>query len=196
MSQRFIRCPHCSLPHDALQPTCPSSGKTPTGPRAAEAPFNVRASLPPRFAPIPALKKTVLRRDLVGTTVGRRYAILRVLGGGGTATVFEAEHLTMGRSVAVKVLHPEQAKKREAVQRFYREARAAGCIAHPNVCEVYDLDILDDGSPYLVMERLVGATLARRIAEEQKLPLYDLMTILIQILSAIGAAHDRGIVHR
>jgi serine/threonine protein kinase len=112
------------------------------------------------------------------------------------STVFEAEHVTIGRTVAVKVLRPNLASTKEAVRRFHREARAAGCIGHANVCEVYDLDTLDDGTPYLVMEKLVGHTLARRIAVEGKLGLYDLVDILLQVLSALMAAHEKGIVHR
>jgi serine/threonine-protein kinase len=176
MSQRFIRCAHCGLPHDAIQAICPSTGK-------ATSAFRKPA------APTPS-------RDLVGQTVGGKYAIRGVLGGGGMGTVFEAEHLTIGRTVALKVLHPKHAQKKEIVRRFYREARAAGRIGHPNVCDVYDLDSLDDGSPYLVMEKLVGETLARRMAAEVRLPLYELVDVLIQVLSALSAAHDKGIVHR
>jgi serine/threonine protein kinase len=138
----------------------------------------------------------VSQPELVGETIGGKYTVRRVLGGGGMGTVFEAEHLTIGRLVALKVLHPKHVPKREIVQRFYREARAAGRIDHPNICEVYDLDKLDDGSPYLVMERLVGETLARRMAMEPRLPLYELVDVLIQLLSALSAAHDKGIVHR
>jgi serine/threonine protein kinase len=176
MSQRFIRCAHCGLPHDALQAICPGTGK------AALARRKLIAPVPPA--------------DLVGKTIGGKYAIRRVLGGGGMGTVFEAEHLTIGRAVALKVLHPKHSQKKEIVQRFYREARAAGRIGHPNVCEVFDMDTLDDGSPYLVMEKLVGETLARRMAAEVKLPLYGLVDILIQVLSALTAAHEKGIVHR
>jgi eukaryotic-like serine/threonine-protein kinase len=176
MSQRFIRCAHCGLPHDALHAICPSTGKAASAYRQ-----------PSNRAPL---------CDLVGKTIGGKYAIRRVLGGGGMGTVFEAEHLTIGRQVAVKVLHPRHSQKREIVQRFYREARTAGRIGHPNVCEVFDLDKLDDGSPYLVMEKLLGETLARRVAAEPKLPLYDVVDLLIQILSALSAAHDKGIVHR
>jgi serine/threonine protein kinase len=111
-------------------------------------------------------------------------------------TVFEAEHLTIGRSVAVKVLHPNQARKKNAVRRFHQEARAAGGIGHPNICEVYDLGTLDDGSPYLVMEKLVGETLADRIASEGGLPFDDVIETLVQVLSGLVAAHDKGIVHR
>ncbi len=111
-------------------------------------------------------------------------------------TVFEAENLAIGRTVAVKVLHPTQARKRVAVKRFHQEARAAGAIGHPNICEVYDLGTLDDGSPYLVMERLVGETLADRIASEGGLPFDDVIDVLTQVLSGLVAAHEKGIVHR
>ena len=111
-------------------------------------------------------------------------------------TVFEAEHRLLGRAVAVKVLHPNLAESRDAVRRFHRQARAAGCIGHPNVCEVHDLDVMDDGTPYMVMEKLVGHTLSRRMAIEGRLPLFDLVDVLLQVLSALTAAHERGIVHR
>src|SRR5262249_34455215 len=93
-------------------------------------------------------------RQLQGKTIGGKYLVRTVLGEGGMGTVFEAENLAIGRSVAVKVLHPNQARKKVAVKRFHQEARAAGAIGHPNICEVYDLGTLDDGSPYLVMEKL------------------------------------------
>src|SRR5579863_8844535 len=111
-------------------------------------------------------------------------------------TVFEAEHLMIGRTVAVKVLHPNQARKKNAVRRFHQEARAAGAIGHPNICEVYDLGTLDDESPYLVMERLVGETLADRIAAEGGLPFDDVIEILVQVLSGLVSAHEKGIIHR
>ena len=111
-------------------------------------------------------------------------------------TVFEAEHTTIGRLVAVKVLHPIHAGSKEAALRFRREARAAGRISHPNVCEVYDLGTVDDGRPYLVMEKLVGETLARRMATAGRLPLTELVEILVQVLSALVAAHQKGIIHR
>ncbi len=204
MSQRFIRCAHCGLPHDERQAVCPTTGrpfrKRPTSlseaappasrprpqaqPQASRAPLH--STLPPR-AP---------QRDLFGKTIGGKYVVRSVLGEGGMGTVFEAEHLTIGRSVAVKVLHPSQARKKDAVRRFHQEARAAGAIGHPNICEVYDLGTLDDGSPYLVMEKLVGETLADRIAAEGGLPFEDVIDILVQVLSGLVAAHEKGIVHR
>ena len=183
MSQRFIRCPDCGKPHEPWQASC----VFPRGPARA-----LRADLPPPRAP----PWPPPQRDLVGKTLARKYVLRRVLGGGGMGTVFEAEHLLVGRSVAVKVLHATLAKSKEAVRRFHREARAAGSIAHPNVCEVFDLDLMDDGTPYLVMEKLVGHTLARRMAIEGRLPLFELVDVLLQVLSALAAAHERGILHR
>ena len=110
--------------------------------------------------------------------------------------MYEAEHIALGRSVAIKVLHRVHAFGKEAVVRFYREARAAGCIGHPNVCEVYDVDTLKDGRPYLVMEKLLGETLASRIATRGKLPPGDAVHIVVQVLSALVAAHGKGIIHR
>jgi serine/threonine-protein kinase len=111
-------------------------------------------------------------------------------------TVFEAEHLLLGRAVAIKVLHPNLAVSKDAVRRFHREARAAGCIGHPNVCEVHDLDVMEDSTPYMVMEKLVGHTMSRRMAIEGRLPLFELVDVLLQVLSALTAAHERGVVHR
>ena len=75
-----------------------------------------------------------------------------------------------GAQVAIKVLHANQLRKKDSVRRFHQEARSAGAIGHPNICEVYDLGTLEDGCPYLVMEKLVGETLADRIASEGGLP--------------------------
>lgn len=136
------------------------------------------------------------RHELVGQTLGGRYRIHGILGQGGMGTVYDAEHLGLSREVAVKVLSPSQAKKRVAVKRFQQEARAAGAIGHPNICEVYDLGVLDDGSPYLVMEKLVGQTLADRIAKEGGLPFEDVVETVSQVLSGLVAAHEKGIVHR
>jgi serine/threonine-protein kinase len=111
-------------------------------------------------------------------------------------TVFEAERLTIGGVVAIKVLRADRSRDAKEVRRFYKEARAAAAIGHPNICEVHDLGGLEDGSPYLVMERLVGETLAVRLARQTVLEFDDAIDILIQVLSALAAAHEKGIVHR
>ena len=214
MSQRFIRCVHCGLPHDVLQVVCPATGKAmersrhhnsqgavPVAEKASHPPPH-RPPLAPSYPPPPMPQFSTMPpgrsaiRDLTGKKIGGKYMVRAVLGEGGMGTVFEAEHLTIGRTVAVKVLHPNQARKKDAVKRFHQEARAAGAIGHPNICEVYDLGTLDDGSPYLVMERLVGETLADRIGSEGGLPFDDVIDVLTQVLSGLVAAHEKRIVHR
>jgi serine/threonine-protein kinase len=128
--------------------------------------------------------------------VANRYVIKKILGEGGMGTVYEAEHLGLGRMVAVKVLNATQAKKVVAVKRFEQEARAAGAIGHPNICEVYDMGTLPDGCPFLVMEKLDGETLADRIATHGGLPVAEVLDIMIQVASGLEAAHDRGVLHR
>lgn len=128
--------------------------------------------------------------------VGDKYGVTGLIGEGGMGAVYEAEHLAIGRLVAVKVLHPKHAQKKEAVARLQHEARVAGTIGHPNICEIYDMGRLDDGSPYLVMERLHGETLAERIQRDGTVPYRDLLDIVVQVLSALVAAHDKGVIHR
>jgi serine/threonine protein kinase len=199
MIQRFIRCPHCALPHAVKEELCPVTGKAlqtrsskPAIPATAPAPPPQRAVVPPP----PSSSRRPGATHLLGKTIGGRYRVRGILGEGGMGTVFEAEHIALGRSVAVKVLHATQAAKKGAIRRFHQEARAAGAIGHPNICGVIDLGTLDDGSPYIVMERLVGETLADRVAAEAGLPFEDVIDILIQVLSGLVAAHQQQIVHR
>ena len=211
MSHRFVRCQHCRMPHDAAERICPATGlRIPEPPRArmAEMPPPERKPEPLAFEPRPPAKRPSegsmqtgtdtrnAKHELIGRTVGGRYRVLGILGEGGMGTVYDAEHIGLGRHVAIKVLSPSQAKKRVAVKRFQQEARAAGAIGHPNICEVYDLGLIDDGSPYLVMEKLVGQTLADRISREGGLPFDELSDIMVQVLSGLIAAHEKGIVHR
>ncbi len=128
MSQRFIRCAQCGMPHDELQVLCPSTGKSVRVGRFDRLP---EPPAPRARAPASTPRPAAPRRDLIGKTIGNKYFVRSVLGEGGMGTVFEAEHLTIGRAVAVKVLHPNQARKKNAVRRFHQEARAAGSIGHP-----------------------------------------------------------------
>lgn len=150
------------------------------------------SSQPPPFANVGSSPPP----PLIGQVLGSKYRALRVLGEGGMGSVYECEHVALHRRVAVKVLHPQQAKKKASVQRFQNEAHVAGAIGHPNICEVYDMGELSDGSPFLVMELLQGETLADRIASEGALPFDDIIDITSQVLSGLIAAHDKGIIHR
>jgi serine/threonine protein kinase len=133
---------------------------------------------------------------LIGRVIGDRYGVTGLIGEGGMGEVYEAEHLALGRLVAVKVIHARSAQEREASSRLRHEARVAGTLGHPNICAVYDMGRLDDGSPYLVMERLHGETLAQRLQREGTIPLEDLVDTMTQVLSALAAAHSKGVIHR
>src|SRR5580698_2921678 len=164
-------------------------------------PSNSRFEAARKVAPRPPVNRegtgsfSLPRRDLIGKTLGGKYNVRAVLGEGGMGTVFEALNLAIGRQVAIKVLHANQLRKKDAVRRFHQEARAAGAIGHPNICEVYDLGTLDNGCPYLVMERLAGSTLAQ-VMKNGVLSVEAAIDILIQVLSGLVVAHEKGIVHR
>ncbi|HEY1958926.1 MAG TPA: serine/threonine-protein kinase [Polyangiaceae bacterium] len=134
--------------------------------------------------------------DLVGTTIERKYAIRGVIGRGGMGMVYEAENLSLGKLVAIKVLAHQTAQNEIALERFHQEARTAGSMGHPNVCEVYDLGQLEDGRPFMVMERLVGETLRRVISRDSPLPEETVALVGAQVFAALAAAHRRGVVHR
>ncbi|HEV7643022.1 MAG TPA: serine/threonine-protein kinase [Pyrinomonadaceae bacterium] len=137
--------------------------------------------------------------NLIGQTLDGKYAIERELGRGGMGTVYFANHIGTERPVAVKVISPQFMAKNEFVERFRREARAAGRLRHPNVVDVTDFGIAEtkDGSvAYLVMEYLDGCTLGEILEEEKKLPLSWSLDILEQVCSAVNEAHEQGIIHR
>jgi serine/threonine protein kinase/glycerol uptake facilitator-like aquaporin len=137
---------------------------------------------------------------LVGEVLDEKYRIEKLLGQGGMGAVFLATHLGTERPVALKVITPEYMKHEEFVERFRREARAAGRLRHPNVVDVTDFGFArigtDDRVAYLVMEYLDGCTLAEVLSEEARLPLGWVVDILEQTCSAVDEAHQQGIVHR
>jgi len=132
---------------------------------------------------------------LVGTIIGGRYRIERLIGEGGMGAVYQAEHTHMRKRLAVKVLHPEMSRLPEVVARFEREAMAAAHIEHPNVAAATDFGKLDDGSFFLVLEYVEGVSLRDAIAGSP-LELGRAIHIMRQIAGALGRAHALGIVHR
>jgi serine/threonine protein kinase len=139
--------------------------------------------------------------DLIGQIVDEKYRIERQLGKGGMGTVYLATHVGTERPVALKVIAPQFMQRAEFVERFRREARAAGRLRHPNVVDVTDFGYCRGDSEcqemaYLVMEYLDGCTLGEILEEEKQLPLGWSLDILEQVCSAVGAAHAQGIIHR
>lgn len=132
---------------------------------------------------------------MVGKLVGGKYRVLAAIGEGGMSSIYEAEHVQTHRCVALKVLHPALADDPEAIARLQREAKVVSTISHPNICEVFDLGRTEEGSPYLVMERLRGDSLAARI-KQGAFSFADLAPLLRQVLGALGSAHALGILHR
>jgi hypothetical protein len=131
---------------------------------------------------------------VLGTTIGN-YQITALLGEGGMGKVYVAQHPTLARKSAIKVLHADQARDPVALSRFFNEAKSADSIRHPNIVEIYDYGTLPDGAPYIVMEYLDGETLADRLARAP-LTLGETLEVVAQTASALGAAHAKEVLHR
>lgn len=136
------------------------------------------------------------RDPWVGAIFGDRYRLRALLGKGGMGAVYEAEHVLLGRTVALKILHAEYADRPEVRRRFENEARAVVAIDHPNVVRALDVGRAPDGSPYLVFERLRGRDLEQLLRERGSLGVPEAVRILRAVSDALQAAHARGIVHR
>lgn len=132
---------------------------------------------------------------LIGTVLADRYRVDRLIGEGAMGRVYQAEHVLMRKTVALKVLHPELMPVPEIVQRFFREARASAQIEHPNVAGATDFGKLADGGVYLVLEFIEGLPLSQFI-ESGPMEVGRVLSIAHQVTSALAAAHDKGIVHR
>ncbi len=132
----------------------------------------------------------------VGQTLPGGYHVLDLVAVGGMGRVYRAEQAVLGRTVAVKVIHPHLLSDENSAARFLTEARAASQLNHPNSIAVFDFGRTDDGQPYLVMEFLRGKDLSRVAYEEGPLPFARIIDVLRQVLAALGEAHALGIVHR
>jgi len=134
------------------------------------------------------------RASRLGHVIGN-YRLLGVLGEGGVGTVYEAEHVRLGRRVALKLLHPDVVDA-EVVTRFFNEARAVNEIRHANIIEVEDFVTTPTGEHYLLMELLKGEDLRAVMNREGRLEPARVSAIGQQIASALGAVHLVHIVHR
>jgi tetratricopeptide (TPR) repeat protein len=181
----YIICPHCRLNIDLAKTgagalaSCPSCGTTLPAEYAKTGPWPEAADLP----------STAFQS---GETLGDRYVIKGMLGGGGMGVVYKADDTRLGRGVALKFLAACGLDHR-ALERFQREAQTASALNHPHICTVYDVGE-HESQPFLVMELVDGRTL-REIASEPP-PLAVLGNVIGQVARALSAAHAAGIVHR
>ncbi len=132
---------------------------------------------------------------LVGRIFGGRFAIKERLGEGGMGAVYRAEQLSIGREVALKVLHPSFAQRTDAAQRFAREARLLSRLHHPAVVTLFDFGQAETGELFLAMELLKGETLAARL-DRGALPPAEAASLAQAIAEALAVAHAAGIIHR
>jgi serine/threonine protein kinase len=162
----------------AAVPTVAQAADTATtAPEAVPGPAELGAGLPPVLA----------RHD--------RYRIVRLLGQGGMGAVYEAEHLVMQRSVALKVINRAFTANEAAVERFRREVRAAAKLHHPNIVTAFDAENAGD-THFLVMEYVAGRSLARLVKERGPLPFHEACDYVRQAALGLQHAHERGMVHR
>jgi serine/threonine protein kinase len=137
--------------------------------------------------------------EYVSEVLDAKYRLEHLLGKGGMGAVYLATHLGTERYVALKLISPQFMRNNEFVERFKREARAAGRLRHPNVVDVTDFgfaEVKTGQVAYLVMEYLDGCTLGDVLAEEKRLPLEWVADIMEQVCSAVSEAHHQGIIHR
>lgn len=130
-----------------------------------------------------------------GKRLGGRYEILKRVGGGGMAVVYQAKDLVLERHVAVKVMNDSISHDEEFIRRFNREAKAAGSLSHPNVVNVYDVGN-EEHTHYMVMEFIDGQSLMEKIEQRGYIPAREAAEIALQICDGLAHAHENGIVHR
>jgi serine/threonine-protein kinase len=130
-----------------------------------------------------------------GTLLAGKFRVIRRLGEGGMGSVYEIEHELTKHRRALKMLHSAMAAMPSIVERFLREASAAGRVGNPHIAETFDAGVLDTGEPYLVMELLRGEPLSARVARGPLL-LHEVVDLIGQACVGVAAAHAAGIVHR
>lgn len=132
----------------------------------------------------------------IGTILADRYEIISEVGRGGMSIVYEARHLLMDKTRAIKMLLSQLMYDQTSKKRFQREAEAASCLEHPNIISVHDFGIAPTGQPYLVMDFLVGESLSDLIKREQRIEQFRAIRIFLQACDALFHAHKKGVIHR
>ncbi len=132
---------------------------------------------------------------MIGSVIDK-YEVLQKLGEGATATVYRGRHLSIGKDVAIKVLHPHLSASSRYRERFHREARAVGRLSHDNIVSILDYSGQNNEECYIVTELVDGVTLLQLIEEHGRIPSEILVAIGLELASALAFAHEHGIIHR
>jgi serine/threonine-protein kinase len=168
-----LRCPACHRDFGEGYLKCPYDGSALIDPSAIDTPD-----------------------PMLGRTIAETYQLVRRLGAGGMGSVYEARHLRLGTSFAIKLLHPQLSINEEMLARFHREARSASQLKHPGIIDVFDVNKTPDNIHYIVQEYLEGMPLSQLLLEHGVLEQERGVKIAAQVCDAMAAAHGRGIVHR
>jgi eukaryotic-like serine/threonine-protein kinase len=177
--RRIMLCPRCHRGYDDTRRFCTEDGAALVVPPENPSPYVV-------------VKPT---REL-GAVIDGRWVVCGFLGQGGMARVYLAEDAKTKARVAVKILGREHAGDRVTRERFLREIDVAAEIGHPNIAKVLDAGHREDGSPFLVIELLVGESVGERLRREEILSEAFTLSVVRQVASALSAAHGAGIIHR
>jgi eukaryotic-like serine/threonine-protein kinase len=135
-------------------------------------------------------------QQLVGAVLNTRWRLLRLLGEGGMGAVFEAEGTRGEGKRAIKLLHQEFVKEQQILARFFAEAQATRNLQHPNIAHVFDAATAEDGTPYLVMELLVGVPVSAYMEKGKGVPVQQAAPLIHGVLQALALAHSQRVVHR
>src|SRR5881394_1385143 len=133
---------------------------------------------------------------LLGRVLSERYRILSKLGEGGMGVVYLAEHVVIEKKIALKVLFPDLTRRADLVHRFMQEAKSASRIGHENVIDITDFGQSPEGYVFIAMEYLSGQDLGMVLKASGPMPWARAQPIVVQIVKALRAAHEKGIVHR
>jgi len=174
-----------------------------TAPEMNPAPLtcvNCRRDLTPAALFCPACGTPRVREgvadELIGKVLGERFLVQERLGQGKSGTIYRAEHVTLRRKVAIKVLHHELSRDDLAIERFRREATSVAEIDNEHIVEIHDFGRTPDGRLYLAMELLEGETLDAALGRDGKMAIDRATDVIIQVGEALVEAHSVGFVHR
>ncbi|AKT37878.1 serine/threonine-protein kinase [Chondromyces crocatus] len=135
-------------------------------------------------------------QQLVGAVLNSRWRLARLVGEGGMGAVYEADGVRGEGKRAIKILHPEFSEDEQILQRFFTEAQAMQALSHPNIAAAQEAARAEDGTPYLVMELLQGASLGAYLEQGTPMAPQQTVALVVEVLQALAMAHARGIVHR